>query len=66
MKLAKIHRALKFKQSYWMEKYIDFNTGKRVNTANDFKKVFFLNNYQFCFWKNRGKFAKKNQREISK
>ena len=46
---------LKFKQSNWMKKYIDFNTEKRMHAAND----------QFCFWKNNAKFTKKNQCEIS-
>ena len=38
MKLTKIHRALKFKRSDWMKKYIDFNTKK---AANSFEKDFF-------------------------
>ena len=40
MKLSKINRALKFNQSGWMEKYIDFNTKKRMNAANDSEKIF--------------------------
>ena len=41
MRLTKMHRILKFKQSDWMKKYIDFNTEKRMNADNDFEKDFF-------------------------
>ena len=40
MKLTKIHRVLKFKQSYWMKKYIDFNTEKEKMLSMILKKTF--------------------------
>ena len=41
IKLSKIHRVLKLKQSDWMKKYIDFNTEKGINAANHFEKDIF-------------------------
>ena len=40
MKLTKIYKVLKFKQSGWMKKYINFNTKKRTNAANSFEEDF--------------------------
>ena len=39
--LDKIYRAIEFKQSAWMKKYIDFNTRLRTAATNDFEKDFY-------------------------
>ena len=46
MIVDKVHDIISFKQSKWLEKYINFNTQKRNHAANDFEKDFYklLNN----------------------
>ena len=46
MIVDKVHKIVSFRQSRWLEKYINFNTQKRNQAVNDFEKVFYklLNN----------------------
>ena len=46
MKVEKVHNNISFKQGWWLEKYISFNTQKRNKAENDFKRDFYklLNN----------------------
>jgi hypothetical protein len=39
--LTKIHRAMEFKQSTWLEKYISFNTNKRKQATDPFSKDYY-------------------------
>ena len=41
MKITKVHKILKLKQSDWLKKFVDFNTEKRKNAINNFEKSFF-------------------------
>ena len=49
MRLAKIHRALRFRQSPWMEPYIRMNTELRKRATSDFEKDLYklMNNSVF-------------------
>ena len=39
MKLTKIHRFFKFKQSCWLKEYVEFNTEKRQEATDKFFKI---------------------------
>ena len=39
--VEKIHEIISFKQSRWLEKYISFNTQKRIKAKNYFERDFF-------------------------
>ena len=41
MKVTKVHRMLKFKQSNYLKEFVDFNTEKRKNAANSFERNLF-------------------------
>ena len=49
MKLTKVHRAISFNQSNWMEEYIDFNRKERAEATTAFEKDLYklMNNSVF-------------------
>ena len=55
MIVEKIHDVISFKQSKWLEKYINFNTQKRNQAVNDFEKDFYKLLYNAFYGKSHGK-----------
>ena len=41
MKLEKVHRILKFKESNWLKEYVQFSTKKRQESTDELNKYFF-------------------------
>ena len=58
---------LEFKQSDWIKKYIDFNTKKRINAANDFEEDLFKLMINSVYGKTMGNLRKRiNVRLVNK
>ena len=49
LKVSRVHRGIKFKESDWIKKYIDLNISLRTKASNDFVKDFYklMNNSVF-------------------
>ena len=51
LKIAKIHRGIKFEESAWSEEYINLNTKLRIEakqSGDDFEVIFFKLMNNFC------------------
>ena len=59
LKITKIYRGTKFKESTWLEEYINLNTKLRTKTTqfgNNFEVHCFQTNEQFYLWQNTRKY----------
>ena len=65
IKLIKVHKILKFKQSNWLKEYFEFNTKKRQDSIDEFNKNFFSLLINCVYGKSMEKNQKKNQCQIN-
>ena len=59
MKVTKVHKILKIKQSDWLRKFVNFDTEKRKNAINNFEKKFFKLMINSVFGKTMENFRKR-------
>ena len=64
MKLTKVHRAVRFSQSYWLRDYIMLNTRRRMAALNAFEKDFYKLMNKQCVWEDDGECSKSHQSRI--
>ena len=62
----KVQEIISFRQSYWLEKYVNFNTQTKNQAVNDFEKDFYKLLKNPFYGKTIGNFRKRIKTEYNK